>query len=310
MALLPIPTDRAAWHALRLLHVGASEVCILFGCAPAYAMGPWSLWQVKAGRHPPPEVDSPRAKWGLLLEDAIASAAAEQEGWRVQPGLYASRDGLGATLDRIIVEPGPSDEGCSGPGVLELKSVDWLVHKRQWGDEPPMHILLQLQAQLAATGFSWGAVAALVGGHTLEVYRYAARPSVGAEILARVGAFWTSIAENKPPPVDGTDATTRMLADQATPATEEPIDLSGDNEAPVLVAELLKLQSRRKEIEKQEAEFKNRLLEKMGSHLRGEGIGFRISIAVTEAKPDRHAVPGEIIKGRAASRRLMVRETA
>ena len=310
MTLHPIPTTSDAWHALRLKHIGASEVGILFGCAPAYAMGPWALWQVKAGYQPPPDVDSPREKWGLLLEDAIAGAAAEQEGWQVLPGQYASRDGLGATLDRIIAEPGPNDEGCVGPGVLELKSVDWLVHRRQWGEEPPLHILLQLQAQLAATGYTWGAVAALVGGHTLQIYRYAARPKVGAEILTRVADFWRSVAENKPPPIDGSDATTRMITDLAGPPEEEPLDLSADNEAPLLVAELLKIQAERKALEKEEAERKNRILAKMGPHVRGEGLGFKITVAVTPEKPDRPAVPGEVIKGRAESRRLMVREFA
>ena len=36
--------------------------------------------------------------------------------------------------------------------------------------------------------------------------------------------------------------------------------------------------------------------------------GFRIRVAVTPEKPDRVADPGEIIKGRAASRRLSIKE--
>ena len=153
MPFLSIPTDPAEWHTLRARHIGASEVAILFGAQPDYMPGLNALWQIKAGRVPPPQVDNPRTRAVLALEDVITALAVEQNGWEVLPGQYASRDGFGATLDRIIAAPGPTDEGCEGPGVLELKNVDWIAHRRTWGDEPPLHILLQLQAQLLATGF-------------------------------------------------------------------------------------------------------------------------------------------------------------
>jgi len=308
--LLPIPAAAADWHALRLRHVGASEVAALFGAQPDYAMGVYALWHVKAGRIPPPQVNNPRTRAGLALEQAITELAAEQEGWTVAPGVYASRDGLGATLDRLIPDPGPNDAGMTGPGVLELKNVDWLVHRRSWGDEPPLHILLQLQAQLAATGYGWGAVAALVGGNEVHVYRYTARPKLQAEILARVRAFWASIAEDRPPQPDGSDATYRALV-MMNPATEEePADLTEDNEAPELAAVYLRLSGEIAERTKARDEARNRLLAKLGPHRAARVTGFRLSQAVTEAKPDREALPGEIIKGRAESRRLIVKEAA
>ncbi len=310
MPLLPIPTDREAWHALRQQHVGASEVAALFGCEPPYALGVRALWEVKAGRAPRPEVNNPRTRAGLALEEAIASLAADQEGWTVQPGVYASLDGLGATLDRIIAEPGPNDGEAAGHGVLELKAVDWLVHRAQWGGEPPAHILLQLQAQLAATGFTWGAVAALVGGNDLHIYRYAARPRLQADMLSRVAAFWRSVAAGEPPRPDGSDATYRALIAVNPVEDDEPADLTGDNEAPQLAADFLRLSAEIKEREAKRAEARNRLIEKLGPHRWAEATGFRISQAVTPEKEPRPANPGEIISGRAESRRLIVKEIA
>ena len=310
MTLLPIPDDREAWHALRQQHIGASEVAALLGCEPPYALGVRALWEVKAGRAPRPDVAHERAAWGLRLEETIATAAGEREGWTVLPGQYASLDGLGATLDRIIAAPGPNDEGVAGPGVLELKNVDWIAHRAQWGTEPPAHILVQLQAQLAATGFGWGAVAALVGGNDLHIYRYTARPRLQADMLTRVAAFWQSIAEGKPPRPDGSDATYRALIAVNPVEDEEPADLTADNEAPELAATFLRLSAEIKAREAQRAEARNRLIEKLGPHRWADATGFRISQAVTPEKEPRSARPGEIIPGRSESRRIIVKEVA
>ncbi len=203
------PSDAAAldaWHAARARVVGASEVAALFGCSPHTSH--WSLWQIKAGRVAAPDLSGDqRVTWGLRLESVIADAVAEERGWTILPGGHrtSSRvEGWGCTLDREI--------GDRGGGVLELKTVDWLVRKRDWGEEPPPHILLQLQAQLGVTGREWGAVAALVGGNELRIWEYQARPRIIAEIAKRVRAFWKSIRENRPPPVDGSPSTADTLA--------------------------------------------------------------------------------------------------
>ncbi|MBX9697891.1 MAG: YqaJ viral recombinase family protein [Acetobacteraceae bacterium] len=313
MTMLPIPTDPEAWHALRAQHVGASEVAALFNAQPDYAPGLYALWHQKAGIVPREPVDNPRVAWGLRLEDAIAAGAAERGGWDVRPGLYASRDGLGATLDRIIAAPGAEerDAGLAGPGVLELKNADWLYHKRAWGDEPPLFILLQLQAQLLATGYGWGAVAVLVGGNDLRIYRYRPRPKVQAEIARRVAAFWDSIRRGKKPDPDGSGSAFRTIQALHPEVQDEPAELDDDNEAPILAAEVLALAKQRKEIERQEAECKARLLAKLGDHRWGKVRGFRISQAITPAKEPVQITAdmiGNTLPGRAESRRLIVTE--
>ncbi len=315
MTLYPIPADPEAWHALRATHIGASEVAALFGAQPDYAPGLFALWHVKAGIVPREEVDNPRVRWGLRLEDAIAEAAADEEGWTVQPGQYASRNGVGATLDRIIAAPGPKEReaGLAGPGVLELKNADWLVHRRAWGDEPPMHILLQLQAQLYATGFAWGAIAVLVGGNDLRIYRYFPRPKIMAAIEQRVAAFWQSIRDRKPPQPDASDSARRTLQQLVPEVEDEEADLSADNEAPILAAEYLTAQAEEKEAAARKAEARNRLLAKLGGHRWARVPGFRIAQAVTPEKPPVEITAemvGTTLPGRAEARRLIVTEKA
>jgi predicted phage-related endonuclease len=310
--LHPIPSAEA-WHALRARHVGASEVAALFGAQAPYQPGVYALWQAKAGRVPLPPVNTERAQWGLLLEDAIAAAAAEQNDWQVQPGRYASHpSGLGATLDRIIAAPAPTDEaaGCVGPGCLELKNVDWLQTRRgrAWEGEPPLHVLLQLQAQLVATGFTWGAIAWLVGGNDLRVLRFQARPAVQAEIVKRVVAFWQSIRDDQPPRPDGSDATyAAIMALRQEPADDEPADLRGDNAAEAAAADYLRGAAMEKEGKALKDEAKNVLLSKLSGFRWAKSNAATISVAVTPAKPPRPPKAGEMIPGRAESVRLTVK---
>jgi hypothetical protein len=312
MTLFPIPSE-AEWHDLRARHVGASQVAALFNAQADYQPGVYALWMDKAGRVPLPPVTIERARWGLLLEDAIAAGAAEREGWKIHPGRYASHEsGLGATLDRIIEAPTASDyaDGFVGPGCLELKNVDWLQTRqgRAWAGEPPMHVLLQLQAQLAATGFGWGAVAWLVGGNDLRILKFKARPNLQAEILRRVAAFWQSVRDDAPPQPDGSDATYQaLLTLRDEPQDDEPADLRGDNEAEAAAADFARGAAMAKEGGALRDKARAVLMAKCNGFRWAKTNGATISLAFVPAKPPRPAEAGEVIPGRAASVRVTVR---
>lgn len=256
MNVIPL-ADETAWHERRARNVGGSEVAALFGCQPEYALSHFALWQVKSGAVPRPEIDSMRARWGQRLEAVIAEGIAEDQGWTIEKGGYVEHPtvaGMACTLDYVITTGHPRCE-ADGPGTLEIKAVDWLVHKRQWGEEPPPHILLQDMHQLACTGFRWGCNAALIGGNQpAQPYDFDARPKIIAEIERRVAAFWQSIRDGQCPPVDGSNSTAQILkalSPEAKPGSE--IDLSGNNEAPEHFANL-----RQARLEKKAAEAKER----------------------------------------------------
>lgn len=312
MKLIPI-ADRKAWLESRRKNVGGSEVAALFGCQPAYAMSAWTLWQVKAGRLGEPDEPGERAAWGLRLEAAIADAAAGQEGWTIAKAGYCPHPdvaGMACSLDYLIVAGEP---GRSGQGVLEIKNVDWLQERRRWGGEPPEHILLQLQHQLACAGLEWGAVAALVGGNRLEIYRYERRPRLIAEIEKRVADFWASIAEGREPPTDGSASTARGVA-RLWPhddGEEQAADLSADNELPDLCDRYLQAAAARRADEALEREAKSGILAKLGGHKSAWCEGYAIRAPEVEATPDKTITAemvGQTIKGRAGYRRLTVKE--
>ena len=297
-----------AWHAARSRVVGGSEIAALFGCQQPYQMALYELWHVKAGLVSPPEVEGERIEWGNDLEDAIAHVAARRHGWEIKRGGHIPDPecpGLGCTRDYWI----KSGAEFPGLGVLEIKNVDWLQHRSKWTDgEPPAHILLQLQVQLACTGCEWGYVGALIGGNKLEIYPFVARPKIIAEIRKRVAAFWHSIEVGAVPQIDGSDGAFRTLRELHPAPVDEEIDLSADEEFAVACAELATATEQRKAAEKIEAAARARIIQALGDHKRGAAAGWRASLSVTPAKPDREALPGEIIKGRAETRRLTVKE--
>ena len=324
----PRPTDRGssghggfasceAWLAARRGVVGASEVAALFGCAPAYALSRYALWQVKAGRVPEPVVDGERPAWGLRLEAAIAGGAAEIHGLAIEPGAWVRHprvEGMAATTDFHVLDDERGSvrpQGHPGPGVMEVKNADWLQHRRQWtDDEPPAHVLLQLQHQLACTGRRWGVVVALIGGNRLAPpYAYAARPALIAEIERRVVDFWASIGAGEPPEPDGTAADLAALRDQFPCAGRAPpLDLEGDPAVPGLCAAFLDAGARRRAAAAEEDAARARLLARLRDAGRARCAGYRIEAPAVAGVPDRAAIAGETVKGRCGYRRLQVRE--
>lgn len=296
--------SRDEWLSLRKGRIGASQIGVLFDCHPH--LSKYALWMVLSGRIPEPEVGGDRPEAGLRFERAAAEWIAEQEGWEVKPfpgyAVHDTIEGLGASPDfEILAVP---------RGLLEVKWSDWLVHKRQWGGEPPAHILIQLQAQLCVTGYSWGAVGCVVGGNERHVYRFERRPKIIAEIERRVDEFWQSIRDGREPPVDGSDSTAAAIKAlyPGDDGDDEPVDMRGDNELPELCASYQAFAAQRKEAEGHEQVYRNAIMAKVGEHRTVFCDGWTIRRSVTAAKPDRPAEPGDVIKGRAASCRLNVKE--
>ena len=278
-------------------------------------MSLFSLWHVKAGRAPPPVVEGERIEFGNELEEAIARVAARRYGWTITKGQYAEDDkcpGLGASLDYEIDAPGPLDGEFHGPGVLEIKQADWLVHKSKWTDkEPPVAIALQLQAQLAARGHSWGCVVALVGGNRLERYAYPARPKLIADIRRRVTTFWQSVADDKPPAIDGSDSAFATLRELHPEIIDDAICLEGDNRFVDLCSELDRAVKERKSAEATEKALKAELEEKLGDHKRAWGNGWAANFIVNPGSHGKVVTPemlGTVINARKGSRYVTVKE--
>jgi len=291
--------------------VGASEVAALFDCSPYLTR--FELWHRKQGNIDTPVFDAmaddgtpdnERIYWGVRLEAAIIEAAKERYGYvdREQVERLSNGKGLGGHPDRRVICP------KRGPGILEVKTADWLVRKG-WGDEPPSHYLIQSQAYQGLDGVSWGDVLVLVGGNKLERFSYDFRPKIYAEIEKRIEAFWQSIEANDPPPADYTrDLDT--IADLYRESGDNTIDLTGDNAAQDAAVTYLWAKEARLKASKDEDAAKAELLDKLGAAAVAMLNGFVVRATTVAAIPERTAEPGEVINGRKAYRRITVKEVA
>lgn len=297
------------WHAARAKVIGGSEIAALYQCQQPYQMGLYALWHVKAGLIDAPPVDGERIEWGNDLEEAIANVVARRRGWEIRKGGHVvdrTTPGLGCTLDfEILNDP-------RGPGALEIKNVDAIIWKQKWQEgEPPLHILLQLQEQLAATGYSWGAVGCLVGGNRLEIYEYEARPVLIADIRRRVTAFWASIAANKPPAIDGSDSAFYSLRELIPEIVDDAICLDDSNRFPELCAELSAAREARKAHEKTEDALKAELELMLGEHKRGWGSGWAANFVLNGGSAGTLVTPemvGTVIGARKPFRFVTIKE--
>lgn len=305
----PTKIDQLPEDQFRASVIGASEVAALFDCSPYLTR--FELWHRKAGNIATPAFNAraddgtpedERILWGVRLEAAIIDEAKERYGYvdRDQVERLSNGKGLGGHPDRRVICP------KRGPGILEIKTADWLVRKG-WGDEPPSHYLIQSQAYQGLDGVAWGDVLVLVGGNKLERFTYDFRPKIYAEIERRVEAFWASIEANDPPPADYTrDLDT--IVDLNCEGGDETIDLTGDNSAQDAAATYLWAKEARLKAEKDEEAAKAELLDKLGTAGTALLNGFVVRATTVAAIPERVAEPGEIIKGRRAYRRLTVKE--
>lgn len=230
------PASREEWLALRAEDVTSTEVAALFGLSPYCTE--FELYHRKRNKDVAEIEQTERMKWGIRLEDTVAQGIAEDNGWKVRRlnsyQRHSEQRGMGASFDWEIV----SHE--RGPGVLEVKCVDYIQWKQGWIDdgensEAPEHIELQLQQQLEITGRSWGVIAAFVGGNKPIVMVRERDKEIGEKLCQRIAAFWKCVDAGYPPEPDynrDADMLRRIYRD----ASGEPIVMTGNNRVSELCA--------------------------------------------------------------------------
>lgn len=246
-----IPEDE--WHALRKTGLGGSDIAALLGM-DRYT-SPRELYHDKRGELPEMPVSEGlerAAKWGHLHEPLIAAEFSRQHGVRTRRiGLVRHVDDPWrlANLDRQV-------HGCpDGPCLLEIKNRSaWKAS--DWGpsgdpEGVPDTEALQTHWYLGVTGYRHAHVGVLINGNDDRYYRVERDEDLIGDVVAMATAFWKRVQDGDPPPVDGSDASTELLA-YMWPATEGAEVVLAPGEAGGLLA-------RREALKAEEADLSARL---------------------------------------------------
>lgn len=202
-----VPSNQEHWLAMRKLDVTSTESAALFGMSPYVTH--FDLWHRKKTGLVPEFVVNERMKWGNRLEAAIAHGIAEEQGWEVKPMKEYFRNPdlrMGSSFDFVITNLGE-------PVHLEIKNVDYLAFRDGWIEhedgsiEAPEHIEMQVQHQMAVSGFKRAFIGAFIAGNRGVVIERQRDEDVIAAIRAKVAAFWKTVdAGLEPDPVMPGDA--------------------------------------------------------------------------------------------------------
>ena len=260
--------------------IGGSEIASLFGESP-YATK-FELWHRKAGNLPEPDLDNERVEAGNFFEPAIAAWAEKKFGLQTRRVLrympHPTVKGYGTSLDY---------ETVTGHYPVEIKNVDGLVFRDNWATEgdkiidAPMHIILQLQAQMACAKKDRGYLVACVGGNRLYTAEIQAHAGTQARMEKAVTAFWQSIdAGDEPDPNFLKDA--EAIAELYRMAGEAELDLTGNNRLTHLCHEYQAASEDAKEAENRKKAAKAEMITIIGDAKKVVLGGFKISATTTK----------------------------
>jgi len=304
MPIIINPESEEHWLQLKTEDISSTEISALFNISP-YST-PYQVWHEKKKGEIIRLDENNRMTWGKRLEDSIAQGIGEDLGLKVRRlKTYCRHDsckGMAASFDYEIV--GIVDEDgkklcCTpeeartdaqreylknGPGILEIKNVDFLVYRDTWEeDEAPPHIEAQLQLQLEVKNRSWGIIAPLISGNDMKyIIRYRNK-KVGAAMRKKITSFWLSITENNPPEPDfetDADFIIRLYGD----ANQWVVDVSDDDVIKPLVEQYYDLSMQYKDVTDLRTAVKARILQEVKGNAKKLTCG-DITVSCMMTKP-------------------------
>lgn len=213
----PIVTydSEEAWIEARRNGIGASEAATVLGENPFG--DPLALYCHKLGIVPGDDLSANEAvEWGKRLEPAVADKYESETGRALfDLGRFTSAYNHAfpwafATLDRIVI-PCNGDCHAGEPGVLEIKTTS-ARNEGLWENGVPRLPWIQIQHQLAVTGFAWGTAAVLIGGQKFRWMDVDRDDIFIGKMMEAENAFWCRVTAHDPPDPNSGDASRSALA--------------------------------------------------------------------------------------------------
>ena len=198
----------ADWLEYRKQGIGGSDASVV--CGVSRYKSPVELWMNKTGQLPDQEAGE-AAYWGTQLEPFVRAEFTKRTGIEVNAvnQLLQSEEYpfMLANLDGICEVP---DVGTC---IFEAKTAS-AYKAGEWEDTIPDEYALQLAHYLAVTGYAGAYIAVLIGGNTFR-WKFVERDEELISMLIELeSAFWDHVQDCTPPPLDGSNASAKFLADR------------------------------------------------------------------------------------------------
>ncbi len=274
MPVIRIPIEnRQQWLGLRMNDVTASDVPAVCGDGLFYSAA--KVFAEKRGLLALQERTA-AMKRGIWGEPAVFAALADENpDWEIRQAKVYLRDvdaRLGATPDGVAIVP-----GREGIVVVQAKTVAGNYFKKNWlfnsndgiaegPAAPPLAYQLQTLTETMLADATCGVIAALVLDWEWHLRLFWVERNAEAEdrIRRMVKGFWDNYLDTGlMPPVDGNldEDLVKKLYPNDNGAT---IDLSGDNEMPEYVDNLITARADKSDAEKREKYNKTMIAGKLG----------------------------------------------
>lgn len=257
------PADRPAWLAQRRKGIGSSDVAAVLGMSPWAS--PYLLWVEKVEDDLPEQEDTDALRWGRRLEAVIADEFAERHPDLavVKPDVmyaHAAYPHMQANPDRLLFaavpDPGPV-------ALLEIKSSNYAD---DWQEDPPDHVLLQVQHQLAVMDLPKAWIALLMFGREYREWEIERDEATIALLIEHEREFWRRVLEQDPPAIDGDEHTTEALKALYDDPDDEAVE--GGDVARTLLSQRKALKQKEKDLAEELGLVENQLRAMFGNHSR------------------------------------------
>lgn len=196
------------WLEYRKQGIGGSDASVV--CGISRYKSPVELWMEKTGQLPYQEAGE-AAYWGTQLEALVRAEFTKRTGvdvCHVKQMLQSDTPPfMLADLDGTCEHP---DYGTCG---FEAKTAS-AYKASEWDDAIPDEYQLQIQHYMAVTGYQGFYIAVLIGGNTFR-WKFVERDEELIAMLIELESdFWAHVQDRTPPPLDGSDASARFLAER------------------------------------------------------------------------------------------------
>lgn len=196
------------WLELRKQGIGGSDASIV--CGINRYKSPVELWLDKTGQIPYQEAGE-AAYWGTQLESIVRSEFSKRTSIFVAETheILQSEEHpfMLANLDGVCESPN------YGACIFEAKTAS-AFKAGEWEDAIPDAYQLQIQHYMAVTGYKAAYIAVLIGGNSFK-WKCIERDDELISMLVQLESdFWQHVQDGTPPPLDGSAASAKFLAER------------------------------------------------------------------------------------------------